>query len=52
MTAILVVLAVLVLVDVLVGVRTFRRNRPRFPPASRPDWDAGGLPSRPYGGYA
>jgi hypothetical protein len=52
MTAILVFLTVVVLVDVLVGVRTVRRNRPAFPPASRPDWDAEGLPSRPYGGYA
>jgi hypothetical protein len=51
MTAVLVLLAVLVLVDVAVGVRTVRRNRPAFPPASRPDWDAGGLPSHPYGGY-
>ena len=52
MTAILAFLAAVVLVDVLVGVRTVRRNRPRYPPASRPDWDAGGLPSRPYGGFA
>jgi len=52
MTAILVFLAAVVLVDVLVGIRTVRRNRPAFPPASRPDWDAGGLPSHPYSGYA
>jgi hypothetical protein len=52
MTAILVFLATVVLVDVLVGVRTVRRNRPAYPPASRADWDADGLPSHPYGGYA
>jgi hypothetical protein len=52
MTAIVVFLAAVVLVDVLVGISTVRRNRPAFPPASRPDWDAGGLPSHPYSGYA
>jgi hypothetical protein len=52
MVAIIVFLAAVVLVDVLVGIRTVRRNRPAFPPASRPDWNAGGLPSYPYSGYA
>jgi hypothetical protein len=52
MTAILVFLAVLILVDVVVGIRTVRRNRPAVPPASRPDWEASGLPSHPYSGYA
>jgi hypothetical protein len=52
MVAIIVFLAAVVLVDVLVGIRTVRRNHPAFPPASRPDWNAGGLPSHPYSGYA
>jgi hypothetical protein len=36
MTAIVVFLAAVVLVDVLVGISTVRRNRPAFPPARAP----------------
>jgi hypothetical protein len=47
MTAILVILALIVLVDVVTGVRAFRSNRPASTPASRRDWSSG-LPSSPY----
>lgn len=47
MTAVLVILALIVLVDVATGVRTFRTNRPAHTPASRRDWSSG-LPSAPY----
>jgi hypothetical protein len=48
MTATLVLLALLVLVDVVVGVRTLRHDRPLRLPMSRRDWSSGRLPSRPY----
>jgi hypothetical protein len=47
MTAVLVILALIVLVDVVTGVRAFRTNRPASTPASRRDWSSG-LPSSPY----
>jgi hypothetical protein len=47
MTAILVVLAVIVVLE-LVSVRSWRRDRPTTPPASHPAWTTGGLPSHPY----
>ncbi len=47
MTATLILLALLVLVDVVVGVRTVRGNRPVRLPMSRRDWSSG-LPSTPY----
>ncbi len=47
MTATLVLLALLVLVDVVVGVRAFRTNRAAHTPTDRLDWSSG-LPSRPY----
>jgi hypothetical protein len=47
MTATLILLALLVLVDVVVGVRAFHTNRPAHTPASRRDWSSG-LPSSPY----
>lgn len=47
MTATLLLLAVIVLVDVVTGVRAFRTNRPARTPTSRRDW-SGGLPSTPY----
>jgi len=37
-----------VLVDVVVGVRTLRHDRPLRLPMSRRDWSSGRLPSRPY----
>jgi hypothetical protein len=48
MTAFLVLLTALVLAELVVGLRALRTDRPRTPPASRPDWSSGGLPSRPY----
>jgi hypothetical protein len=48
MTTILVLLAVLVLVDLVTGVVTWRRNRPASAPRSHRDWVAGLLPSKPY----
>lgn len=47
MTAALVMLALIVLVDVLTGVQMFRRNRPAQLPRSRRDWSSG-LPSSSY----
>jgi hypothetical protein len=47
-TAIIAFLAILVLVDVAVGVHTWRRSRPLGPPESHRPWTAGNLPSRPY----
>ena len=47
MTATLILLALLVLVDVVVGIRTLRGNRPARLPVSRRDWSSG-LPSTPY----
>ncbi len=47
MTAILLLLAAIVLVDVVAGVRAFRTNRPARTPTSRRDWSSG-LPSTPY----
>ncbi len=47
MTAFLVLLALVVLVDVATGVRAFRTNRPARPPMSRLDWSSS-PPSRPY----
>ena len=47
-TAIIAFLAILVLVDVAVGVRTWRLSRPLGPPESHRAWTVGNLPSRPY----
>jgi hypothetical protein len=47
MTAVLVILALIVLVDVVTGVRMFRSNRPARLPMSRRDWSSG-LPTSPY----
>lgn len=48
MTAFLVLLAALVVFELAAGLRVLRADRPLVPPASRPDWGSGGLPSRPY----
>lgn len=48
MTAFLLLVAALVLTEIVAGVRILRRDRPVVPPASRPDWGTGSLPSRPY----
>lgn len=47
MTAVLVILALIILVDVVTGIRMFHRNRPASTPMSRRDWSSG-LPSTPY----
>ncbi len=47
MTAILLLLALVVLVDVVTGIRTLRRNAPAHLPARHRDW-GGPLPSHPY----
>ena len=50
MTAFLVLIAFVIAVDLVVGVRTLRRNRPAAPPASHHDWTSadGRFPSAPY----
>lgn len=48
MTAFLLLLTTLALIEVLAGLRLVRRDRPVSPPASHEDWSLGGLPSRPY----
>ena len=48
MTTFLVLLAALVLVELVAGVRQFRHDRPVTPPVSHPDWGGRSLPSRPY----
>lgn len=48
MTTFLVLIALLVLVELVAGVRIVRRNRPTTAPASHADWSLGGLPSSPY----
>ncbi|HEX7187831.1 MAG TPA: hypothetical protein VF423_06380 [Actinomycetes bacterium] len=48
MTTFLVLAAVLVLAELVAGVRMFRHNNPSTPPASHVDWATGGLPSAPY----
>jgi hypothetical protein len=49
MTTFLVLLTVLVVVELVAGVRTLRRDRPTAPPPSHLDWSSGGrLPSTPY----
>jgi hypothetical protein len=48
MIAALVMAAVLVLVDVAVGVRMWHQARPAGRPESHRSWRADRLPSRPY----
>lgn len=48
MTTFLALIAVLVLVELVVGVRTLRRDRPTAVPSSHPAWSSGRLPSSPY----
>jgi len=48
MTTFLILTALLVLVELFVGVRFLRHDRPSAPPPSHLDWSAGLLPSRPY----
>jgi hypothetical protein len=49
MTAFLVLTAILVVVEIVAGVRALRNDRPTAPPPSHHDWSSGGrLPSAPY----
>jgi hypothetical protein len=48
MTTFLVLSAVLLVVELVAGLRTLRRDRPTSPPASHLDWSVGRLPSAPY----
>ena len=48
MTTFLLLLAVLVLAELVAGVRMFLRDRPVEPPPSHPAWSDGALPSSPY----
>lgn len=47
MTAFLLLLALIVVVELVAGVRALR-DRPAAPPASHADWTWGNLPSAPY----
>lgn len=48
MTTFLVLLTVLILAELVAGVRMFRLDRPLEPPPSHLDWSDGPLPSTPY----
>jgi len=48
MTTFLVIALVLVLFELVAGVRVLRHDRPTAAPSSHPDWSAGSLPSSPY----
>lgn len=50
MTAFLILVAALTLVELTVGLRTVRRNRPSAPPPSHREWASDRLPSHPYAG--
>lgn len=47
MTAFLLLLALIVVVELVAGVRALR-GRPAAPPSSHEDWTWGNLPSAPY----
>jgi hypothetical protein len=48
MTIFLLLLAALVLIELVSGVRLLRQDRPLTPPPSHRDWSSGSLPSGPY----
>jgi hypothetical protein len=48
MTTFLVLTAILVVVELVAGVRALRGDRPTSPPPSHHDWSVGRLPSAPY----
>jgi invasion protein IalB len=48
MTALLVVLAVVLVAGVAASLSALRRDPPSRPPASHADWSVGSLPSRSY----
>jgi len=49
MTTFLVLIALLVLFELVSGVRLLRRDQPTASPGSHPEWSSGRLPSSPYG---
>ena len=48
MTAFLVLLAAIVVLELVSVVRAWRGDRPTIPPPSHPEWTTGRLPSHPY----
>lgn len=48
MTAFLLLLALIVVVELVSGARALRGHRSAAPPPSHPDWTWGDLPSAPY----